>query len=142
MNNIEDSFYNKMRELNEQRKGELAIKSKKYDESSKKHLGSIIETKLRTSFIAPLHFFEQAFGHLWGHGKKDSELTVQELNFKNMWINVRTEILNNGNNQIRAIFNELVQYTVTWNRYQKRFIVNTNQVLVEEKTNVREEKSK
>ncbi len=106
-----------MRAVSEKRKGEAALKGQRYNESSKKQLLKIIETKLKTSFIAPLSYFEEQFGYLWGHGKKESDLTPEELNFRAFWNAIRTNVLNNGNNQIRAIHNELVQYTVTWNRY-------------------------
>lgn len=110
-----------MRAVAAQRKGENVLKSQKYNESSKKALIKILETKLKTSFIAPLSHFEQSFGFLWGHGKKESELTTDELNYRAIWNAIRTNVLNNGNNQIRAIQNELAQYTVTWNRYQLNF---------------------
>lgn len=107
-----------MRAIADQRKGQLVLKKQKYDESSKRNLLKILETKTRTAFIAPLSYFEQDFGFMWGQGKRDDELTAEELHYKLIWNSIRTKVLNNGNNQIRAIHNELAQYTVTWNRYQ------------------------
>lgn len=107
--------------LARQRSLEGVLKSQKYSESSKKQLLKILETKLRTSFIAPLGYFEEHFGFMWGRGKKESELTEDELRYKVIWNSIRTNILNNGNNQIRAVHNELMQYTITWNRYQLNF---------------------
>lgn len=101
----------------EKRKQEAPLKSQKYNESSKEQLLKILETKLKTSFIAPLDFFETYFGVLWGHGKPVSELTAEEVKFREIWNEIRNNVLNNGNNQIRAVKNELAQYTVTWNRY-------------------------
>lgn len=106
-----------MREVINKRKSEETIKLQKYNESSKRQLLKILETKLRTAFIAPLAYFEQAMGHLWGHGKKESELTETELHYRALWNALRTNVLNNGNNKIRDVHNELMQYTVTWNRY-------------------------
>ncbi len=110
-----------MREVAFERKGENALKSQKYNESSKRALIKILETKLKTSFIAPLSHFEENFGFLWGHGKKESELTPDELNYRVLWNSIRTNVLNNGNKQIRDMNNELSLYTVTWNRYQLNF---------------------
>lgn len=107
----------------EERKIKATLKEKKYDESSKAQLLKIIETKLKTSFIAPLDYFENAFGILWGHGKSVSQLTNEERKFREIWNDIRNDVLNNGNNQIRAVKNELEQYSVTWNRYKVNFLV-------------------
>src|SRR5687767_6759665 len=114
-----------MRNVAAQRKNEEVLKAQRYEESSKKQLLKILETKVRTSFIAPLGFFEEAFGALWGHGKKESELLPNELYYRTVWNAIRTNILNNGNNQIRAIHNELAQYSVKWNRYQLNFVADS-----------------
>lgn len=102
----------------EKRKKEAGVKSQQYNESSKEQLKKIIETKLKTSFIAPLDYFENYFGTLWGHGKSVSELTEEERRFREIWNEIRNNVLNNGNKQIRAIQDELIQYTVIWNRYK------------------------
>ena len=39
----------------------------RYLDESKRRLGKIVETKLKTSFIGALSQFEQEFGFLWGH---------------------------------------------------------------------------
>ena len=91
---------------------------KKYESDSKTRLFKITSTKIRTSFIGALSAFEQNFGELWGHRLPDSELTDEQLRWKDIWEACRTSILNNGNHQIRAVENEMNQYLISWNRHQ------------------------
>jgi len=114
-----DNLEQLMRKVVEQRhKTEDEVFKKRYNESSKKRLLKILETKFKTSFIGALSSFEESFGHLWGHHKDEADLTPEELEWKKIWDSVRTNVLNNGNNQIRATHNELVNHTITWNRYE------------------------
>ena len=94
------------------------IQDKKYKEKSKKRLSSIITTKMKTSFIGAISSCENHFGFLWGHGKDDVELTEKELSAKEVWENLRAEILDNGNTQLRACINEISHYTISWDRYR------------------------
>jgi len=93
-----------------------------YEENSKKRLGKIIETKLKTSFIGALSHFEENFGFLWGHGEGE-EPTDEQVFMKEVWERTRTAVLNNGNNQIRACKSEIEQYNIHWNRYQMKLPV-------------------
>lgn len=86
-------------------------------EKSKNHLLSILEKKQRTIFIGAISAIEEEFGFLWGHGKKPFDRTPEEQKWFDRWQRARTKILNNGNNQSRAIQNELKQYTVNWEGY-------------------------
>ena len=97
---------NKIRKENEQ----------KYLENSKDRLEKIVTTKIRTSFIGALSQFEENFGFLWGHGKNGA-LTEEEVIMQEVWERTRTAVLNNGNNQIRAVKNEIECNTVHWDRY-------------------------
>lgn len=89
----------------------------KYWNESKKRLTKILTTKLRTSFIGALSAFEENFGFLWAHGDND-EITEEQEYMRDLWDKTRTTILNNGNNQIRASQNEIMNHDVHWNRYQ------------------------
>lgn len=89
----------------------------KYVDESRKRLDRIITQKLNTTFIGAISTFEKNFSFLWGAGKKESELTDEEKHLLNIWQNVRTEVLNNGNNQLRALRNELQNHNVSWNRH-------------------------
>src|SRR5687767_13493781 len=76
-----------------------------YAEESRKRLDKIISTKMNTTFIGALSSFEKNFGFLWGQGKKDADRTDEEKQLNQIWQNIRTEVLNNGNNQLRALKN-------------------------------------
>ena len=87
----------------------------KYEKKSKDRLSSIIETKIKTSFIGAISQFEEDFGFLWGHGEE--ELEEDQRIMKEIWDKTRTSILNNGNNQIRAASNEIELYKINWERH-------------------------
>lgn len=93
------------------------LSEERYLEESKKRLEKIIEKKIKTTFIGAIAAFEETFGKLWGIDKDEEDLTDKEIQYNNLWELVRTKILNNGNNQIRAIKNELEHNTIKWNRY-------------------------
>jgi hypothetical protein len=88
-----------------------------FAEESRKRLDKIISTKMNTTFIGALAAFEKHFGLLWGASKKESERTDEEKQLYQIWQNVRTEVLNNGNNQLRALRNELQNHSISWNRH-------------------------
>lgn len=103
--------------------------AKKFLEDSKKRFIKILETKMKTTFICPLNEFEKHFGFLWGdtnynNGIENKELKecldkagVSEEAWLEVWNQVREKILTNGNNQFRALLNELETYSMHWNRY-------------------------
>jgi hypothetical protein len=67
----------------------------------------ILTKRFQTTMIGALFEFEKAFGYLWGQDKEDDELTDKELDFLDRWDNVRNQILNNGNNQLRKAIADL-----------------------------------
>lgn len=107
----------------------------RYKTESKKRLLKILETKLKTSFIGSLSAFEETFGFLWGAEKvsltEEQEKLIEILDrhgfderyFDNLWQMARMQVLNNGNNQIRAVRQEMEQHTINWERYRVTFPV-------------------
>lgn len=101
-------------------------KAKEFAEQSRNRLKKIAATKIRTTFIGSLSEFEKAFGFLWGLPPSDEQAKLLQIlddegfgieYFREAWDNARTAILNNGNNQMRALDQEISQYSMTWNRY-------------------------
>jgi hypothetical protein len=88
----------------------------KYLQDSKKRLQSIIETKIRTTFIGALDAFERTFGDLWGYDS-DEEPNKSQQSLKKLWQQVRNDILDLGNNQLRAAHLEIENHTIKWDRY-------------------------
>ena len=89
-----------------------------YHSRSGERLNKSIERKFRTTFIGSLSSFEEAFGHIWRNREPEELLTPEELKNRRLWEQVRTNVLNNGNNQLRAAQSEIAEYTVEWNRHQ------------------------
>ena len=88
-------------------------------EKCRRRLGEILERKLRTTFIGAISAIEESlFGKLWGHGLRPEERTEDQQRWYDAWQQVRTKILNNGNNQLRAVQNELSLHKVEWLRHQ------------------------
>lgn len=87
----------------------------KWLEACKQRLTSIISRKFTTTFIGSLDIFEKYFGFLWK--SEDGVLTPEQQSMKQLYEQVRTEILNHGNNQRRAAENEIGNHIVHWNRY-------------------------
>jgi hypothetical protein len=67
----------------------------------------ILTKRFQTTMIGALFEFEKAFGYLWGQDKNEEDLTDNELDFLDRWDNVRNQILNNGNNQLRKAIVDL-----------------------------------
>lgn len=90
---------------------------------SKEKLKKVISTKFRTTFIGAISSVEEFFGFLWGHNLPEEELTGNQKKWREVWLECRTSILNNGNSQLRAIDNELKNCDVSYN-YGVKIIFN------------------
>lgn len=99
----------------------------KYFVRSGERLNKSIEKKFRTTFIGAISIFEEVFGHKWGHNLPEEKITPEQLKNRKLWEQVRTNILNNGNNQLRAAQSEISEYTVEWNRHQTNIPVKGDQ---------------
>ena len=98
-----------------------AEKDASYKEDSKARLKKIAAQKIRTTMIGALSIVEKSLGFLWGldeNGRDISnQLTPEEQQLRDRYAEIRSQILDLGNNQIRNLDSELVQYDVKWNRY-------------------------
>lgn len=89
-----------------------------YNNRSSERLCNIGSKKIRTTMIGCISEVEKAFGELWGGQNKSYEdMTDNEKDWFDLWQILRKNMLNLGNNQIRAFLNEVSQYTITWNRH-------------------------
>ena len=96
----------------------------KYRENSKKRLITNVEKKFKTTMIGALASFEKHFGWLWAHEESiEPHEEMYDEDYKELWEQVRNDILNNGNSQLRAAQEEIAEYTMTWNRYHIDFLV-------------------
>jgi len=92
-------------------------RDERFLEQSRKRLDKIVSTKIRTAFIGALAAFEEEFGTLWGGQDPEDELTSDQQDMRELWNRARTNVLNNGNTQLRAVRNEIANHVIKWNRY-------------------------
>lgn len=72
--------------------------------------------------IGSLARVEDYFGYLWGHDSK--QLTDQQKEFRALWEELRTEILNHGNFHIRKGLDEIDEMLdINDSRYEYKFII-------------------
>ena len=95
--------------------------NEKYQDSSKRRLSNIVKKKFNTTIIGSLAAFEDQFGDLWGHGLPVSDLDEDQRYWRDIWMDTRAKVLDNGNSNLRAAESEISQYTLSWNRYVTKF---------------------
>ena len=88
-----------------------------YKEKSKDRLNKNCKKKVQTTMIGALSSIEEHFGFLWGH-ESDEPLLEDQEKMRLVYEELRSDVLDKGNTQIRNIDAEFTQYDITWNRYQ------------------------
>ena len=116
--NLQDFLEMKKRKEDAQKANKLRVEA-----NSMSKIEGVIYKKFQTTMIGALARFEERFGYLWGQSKRPEELTIEEQDWREIWNLTRTEVLNNGNNQLRAIKEELARYTVSYNGYEVKLPV-------------------
>ena len=79
------------------------------------------------------------FGFLWGYESSD-ELTPEQEHMKELFEEVRADILDRGNNQIRNLEAEFTNYEINWLRY--RITIPVKPIKTETESNQGEEDGK
>jgi hypothetical protein len=83
-----------------------------------------LKKRFQTSMIGSIARIEDYFGFLWGIDK-DKISHIEEQN-KNLWEELRTEILNHCNYQMRLALDELEEFLEKQeNYYEYKFIINS-----------------
>lgn len=85
------------------------------NERSKNRLKKEIRKKIQTTMIGALSSVEKYFGFLWGENVDNP--TKDQLRMREVFEDMRTEILDKRNLQIRNSDAEIETYDVTWNKY-------------------------
>ena len=88
-----------------------------YKQKSKERLLKNCKKKIQTTMIGSLSSIEEHLGHLWGH-KTSDQLTEEQEQLRQVYEELRSEILDKGNTQMRNVDAEISQYDINWNRYQ------------------------
>ncbi len=92
-------------------------RSNKNKEVSKERLLKISKKKIQTTMIGALSTVEKYFGFLWGH-ESPNALTPEQEHMKELYDQVRSEILDRGNNQGRNLETEFMNYDISYLKYQ------------------------
>ena len=77
-----------------------------------------METRFKTLMIGSIARFEDGFGYLWAHGG-DPQNQSQE-DFRDIWEDLRLELLNHGNTQMRLGLDDLFGY-LNSNKYDYQY---------------------
>lgn len=78
----------------------------------------LLKKKITTIFIGDIFSIENKFGYLWGKNKKIEELTEDEKKYRNLWNELRVEILDRGNKIFRSIEQEINIYEIKFLGYR------------------------
>ena len=113
-------------------------KASKNKEVSKERLLKISKKKIQTTMIGALSTVEKYFGFLWGHESGEA-LTPEQEHVKQLFDEVRSEILDRGNNQARNLEAEFNNYEINWLRYQITLPVKDVATIKEEKNGEEQE---
>lgn len=90
-------------------------KKRAMNDRSKDRLRKEIGKRINTTMIGAIASVEKYFGKLWGF--ENQEVTPQQERLREVFEELRSEILDKGNAQIRNIESELSSYDVVWNRF-------------------------
>ncbi len=86
------------------------IKEERHRNMSYDSLKERVVNRLKTTMIGAISSIEDKLGFLWGHNEDD--LDEQQLKIKVIFDELRKEILDKGNNQIRGIDSDLLNYDI------------------------------
>lgn len=113
----------KEQELHNLRSAQKKTFQAKVLQDSLTRLQDLSTKKFKTCFVYAIAEFENVFGlELWGHGLPEDQLTgVQKAN-RDRWQQVRTNILNKGNTQSRAMTAEMALHEIRFVGYQMDLI--------------------
>ena len=88
----------------------------RYKTDSRDRLSKIIRKKIETTMIGALSSIEDHLGFLWTNAD-NSPLTEEQSLMQDVYQEIRSEILDKGNNQIRNLESEMSHYEIKWLRY-------------------------
>lgn len=89
---------------------------------AKKNLQDYALSRCKTILIAGLEQFENGFGFLWGHGKPWAALTEDQKEMREIWKEIRLEILGSGEFRINQLRDKFRFYNIE-NKVENTFIL-------------------
>ena len=86
----------------------------------KLRLKRCIEKSMKTVCVGALSIFEKDFGHLWGHGLPDDQLTPEERAYKQRWEEARQEIFDRYHKSQDIVFGACDRVSVKTKQFFER----------------------
>jgi hypothetical protein len=118
---MEKECDDKIYEINQEEKRERRAKVL---ESMKTRFKKIAKKKFTTCFIFAISEFEKVWGQeLWGHGLPEDQLTDKQKANRERWGQVRRDILDKGNSQLRGFESEIDVHDLEFKGYSMTFVV-------------------
>lgn len=90
------------------------------ENKSKSRLSDNIKKKIETTMIGSLSSIEKYFGFLWENDKLTEE---EKAKYRGLYNELRSEILDKGNHQLRNVDAELANYTIKFEGYRYQFTI-------------------
>jgi hypothetical protein len=90
---------------------------------SREKLARIIKKKFETCFIGSINSVEDVLGELWGRDLDRSQRTSEQVRMLKIWLQLRSEILDKGNAQLRGAIKELEDYDIDYRGKRTTFII-------------------
>ena len=89
---------------------------RKHNQQHKAEARRILEdyavSRCKTILIGCLEEFENGFGHIWGHGQPFPSLTEKQQEMRELWAEVRLEILGKGQFRIDQLKDRMNSYEI------------------------------
>lgn len=98
------------------------IKEDRHKAMSYDSLKERMANRIRTTMIGAISSIEEYFGFLWGHDEENPTKSQKDL--KRVFEDLRKEILDKGNNQLRSIDSDLCNYDI--NKKEIKIILPVN----------------
>ncbi len=95
------------------------LREERQKEGSKRQLEEVAAKRIKTTMIGAIASIEDKFGFLWNFGNPQ---TKDEKDAYEVFQEIRHDILEKGNKQIRDLTGDLQNYTVTFNKFKTHFI--------------------
>jgi hypothetical protein len=108
-------------------------KYKARKELHKDHVQSEVIKAIKTTMIGALSSIEEKLGNIWGF-KENRPLTEDEQYFAEVYQELRKEILDRGNGQIKAIKAKIDLYELDYVGYQMNLVLPTRRKENDEET--------
>lgn len=98
-----DEYY----EYDQQFQKKKQFEEKANENFAKSQLKKKIKCSIETGSIGALATFEELFGEIFGHGKKYEELSEDQRDWRETWLDAREEILRRCANGVRLSIQEI-----------------------------------